>query len=228
LRDTLFIILFGVFIYLGFANILGSSGIFGSFGEIFSSYNHLYFGYISYIYVLLLLYPLYKLYKSVEIDFRTFEVLLAVFLLFFSFLLAQALLVENDLKGKLGFDFVSFLKPYIGVFGLWVFWFIIGSISIVILVDKPINELLLSLKEKTDNKLPQNSKADKQLKEIENKPIEAVIPPGVVDILAFLKLTSTPSKNSLNSSLNPSLAIICYFLRYIFSITFFVIKIVKS
>ncbi len=142
MRDTLFIIAFGLFIYLGFANILGESGILGSFGKAFYTYNHIYFGYLAYIYVFVLIYPLYRLFRLGKPNFRTLEAGIASILLFFSFLLAQALLVKGEFHGRLAYDFVLFLKPYIGVFGLWVFWFIITAISIVILLDRSTDELL--------------------------------------------------------------------------------------
>ena len=141
LKDTLYIIVFGLFIYFGFANILGSTGVFGTFGATFAAYNHLYFGYFAYVYIFILIYPLYKLYKTVQFNIRTFEVAIASILFFFSLLLAQALIVEGELQGKLAAGFVSMLKPYIGLFGLWIFWFVIFMISIVLLVDKTTNEL---------------------------------------------------------------------------------------
>jgi len=52
LKETLFIVTFGVLIYLGFATIFGDSGLIGSYGATFASYNHEYFGYISYAYLL--------------------------------------------------------------------------------------------------------------------------------------------------------------------------------
>jgi len=142
LKDTLFIIVFGVLIYLGFATILGSSALMGSYGVFFSSYNHLYFGYISYIYLFILILPLYFLYKNPLLNFRSSELTTASFLTFFSFLLIQALLIQNDLRGKFGADFVDFLSPYIGVFGLWIFWFIITLVSIVIVLDKSTSEIV--------------------------------------------------------------------------------------
>ena len=149
MKETLFIIIFGLFIYFGFANVLGSSGWFGSFGEKFSAYNHLYLGYVSYIYIFLLIYPLYRLYKDTSFSIRKVELFVASFLLFFSVLLAQALVIEN--KGKLATDFVNFLQPYIGVFGLWVFWFIITMISMVIILDKSLNEIFSGIKIKKLN-----------------------------------------------------------------------------
>jgi S-DNA-T family DNA segregation ATPase FtsK/SpoIIIE len=142
LKDTLFIIVFGVLVYLGSSTILGSSALMGSYGVVFSLYNHLYFGYVSYIYLFILILPLYFLYKNPLLNFRSAELTTASFLTLFSFLLGQALLVQNDLRGKFGADFVDFLSPYIGVFGLWIFWFIITFISIMIVLDKSTSEIL--------------------------------------------------------------------------------------
>ncbi|MDH4943952.1 DNA translocase FtsK 4TM domain-containing protein [Sulfurimonas sp. C5] len=141
MRDTFFIVVFGVLIYLGFATILGTTSLMGSFGVSFASFNHQYFGYISYIYLFVLLYPLYKLYKDVSFDFRKAELSVAAFLVLFSTLLAQALLVSDEYRGKFGADFVDFLSPYIGLFGLWVFWFIISLVSVVIVFEKDAAEL---------------------------------------------------------------------------------------
>ncbi len=153
MKETVFIILFGVFIYLGFATILGDSGIIGSYGATFASYNHQYFGYISFIYLLLLLIPLYFLYKNPRFDARKAEVIMASFLLLFSALLAQALLVENQFRGKIGADFVDFLAPYIGSFGLWIFWVIITLVSVVIILDKSTHELLEGFSSGVKNKM---------------------------------------------------------------------------
>nr|WP_321265673.1 DNA translocase FtsK [uncultured Sulfurimonas sp.] len=144
MKETLFIVTFGILIYLGFATIFGDSGLIGTYGAIFASYNHNYFGYISYIYLLAFLVPLYFLYRNTTFNFRKLEVSVATFLMFFSFLLAQALLVDNELRGKFGADFVDFLAPYIGLFGLWVFWFIITAVSSLILLNKNMHELTLA------------------------------------------------------------------------------------
>jgi DNA segregation ATPase FtsK/SpoIIIE, S-DNA-T family len=142
LKDTLFIIVFGVLIYLGVATILGSSGPIGSYGAIFASHNQYYFGYLSFVYLLATLIPLYFLHKTTVFNFRKAEIVTASFLLFFSFLLFQAILVHNELRGKIGGDFVDFLSPYIGVFGLWIFWLIITLVSVIIILDKNPHELV--------------------------------------------------------------------------------------
>lgn len=142
MKDTVFIIIFGVLIYLGFSTLFGSSGLMGSYGATFATYNQLYFGYIAFIYLFIFLIPLYFFYKESSFDLRKTEIAMASFLLLCSALIAQALLVENEYKGKFGADFVDFLSPYIGVFGLWVFWFIITAVTMVILFDKSSSELL--------------------------------------------------------------------------------------
>ncbi|WP_304543821.1 FtsK/SpoIIIE family DNA translocase [Sulfurimonas microaerophilic] len=145
MRDTFFIFVFGVLVYLGFATILGTTSLMGSFGVSFASFNHQYFGYISYVYLFVLLYPLYKLYKDISFDVRKAEISIASFLILFSTLLAQALLIEDEFRGKFGGDFVDFLSPYIGIFGLWVFWFVITLVAIVIVFEKDTSELLSHL-----------------------------------------------------------------------------------
>ncbi len=141
LKETIFIIVFGVLIYLGFATIFGTSGLIGSYGASFALYNKEYFGYIAFVYLFALLAPLYYFYKYTKFNYREAEVSVASFLLFCSLLLAQALLVTNHFRGKFGGDFTDFLSPYIGVFGLWVFWFIITMVAVVILLDKSTSEI---------------------------------------------------------------------------------------
>ncbi len=145
MKDTFFIIIIGILVYLGFSTLLGDSELMGSYGASFSAFNRLYFGYISFVYLFALLFPLYLLYKNSNFNFRKAELSIATFLIFFSFLLGQGLLVNDHLRGKFGADFVDFVSPYIGFFGLWVFWIIILLVSIVIIVDKSASEIIALL-----------------------------------------------------------------------------------
>ena len=142
MKDTIYIIIFGLFIYFGFATVFGDSALMGSYGASFASYNHHYFGYISYIYIFAFIIPLYIFYKESELDIRKLELLIASFLAFFSSLIAQAMVVQNELRGEVGAGFVDFLSPFIGTFGLWTFWFIITLVSLVILIDKNAHEIV--------------------------------------------------------------------------------------
>lgn len=142
MKDALFILCFGLLIYFGFATILGDTALMGSFGAIFASYNHHYFGYISYIYIFASLLPLYIFYKQSPASIKKAELSVASFLIFFSLLLAQALLVTDELRGAFGAGFVDFLSPNIGLFGLWTFWFIISLLSMVIIFEKSAHEMV--------------------------------------------------------------------------------------
>jgi len=166
LKETLFIIFFGILIYLGFSTIFGDTALMGSYGATFAAYNHLYFGYISYIYLFILLLPLYLLYKETTFSMRKFEILIASFLMLFSTLLAQALLVEGELRGKFGSNFADFLSPYIGSFGLWVFWAIITLVSIVILLDKSTSDIINILFRGLKDVTPEISLPQKRANEV--------------------------------------------------------------
>jgi len=141
LKDTLFIILIFILIYLGVSTFFGESSLMGNFGATFAITNKLYLGYISNIYIFMLLIPTYKIYKNSELTFRTAEIAIASFLLFFASLLAQALILDAPMNGKLANGFVDSLNPYIGVIGIWMFFLIIVFSSILIILDKTANEL---------------------------------------------------------------------------------------
>jgi len=147
LKDALLVIIFSVLIYLGFSTILGDTGLMGSYGSIFASYNQLYFGYVSFVYLFVLIVPLYFIYKSTTFDFRKAQITVTSFLMLFSSLLAQALLVTDQYRGKFGADFVDFLSPFIGIFGLWVFWFTITFVSVLIVLDKTTSEFFSHINE---------------------------------------------------------------------------------
>jgi S-DNA-T family DNA segregation ATPase FtsK/SpoIIIE len=142
LKDTIFIIIFGLLIYLGFATLFGGTALMGTYGATFALYNHKYFGYISYIYIFASSVPLYLFYKNTTLSIRKFELAITSFLILFSFLLAQAMFITDEYRGTIGGDFVDFLSPYIGTFGLWIFWLIITLVSIVIIIDKNTHELV--------------------------------------------------------------------------------------
>ncbi|MEK6658270.1 MAG: DNA translocase FtsK 4TM domain-containing protein [Campylobacterota bacterium] len=142
MRDTIFIISFGLLGYFGFATVFGDMALMGSYGAVFASYNHKLFGYVSYIYIFAFMIPLYFLYKNNKLNIEKIELAITSFLIFFSSLLAQAMIIKDDLRGEVGADFADFLSPYIGTFGLWTFWLIITSISIVIIFDKSAHEIV--------------------------------------------------------------------------------------
>jgi S-DNA-T family DNA segregation ATPase FtsK/SpoIIIE len=146
LRDTLFIIAIGVLLYLGIATILSDATLIGSFGSTVANLNHTIFGAISYIYLLVLIAPVYYFYRHSEFSVRRVELVVSYALLFFSLLILQALTVEGEYRGSFGGSFVDMLSPYIGLFGVWVFWLMALSLSIIIIIDKGVEELLQPIK----------------------------------------------------------------------------------
>ncbi|MDY0232479.1 MAG: DNA translocase FtsK 4TM domain-containing protein [Sulfurimonas sp.] len=158
MKETLFIITFGILIYLGFATIFGDSGLIGSYGSVFASYNQKYFGYVSYVYILSLLFPLYYLYRDTSYSFRKIELVLASFLMFSSLLLAQAMLINDELRGVAGGSFADFLSPFIGLFGLWIFWFIITCVSALMFLDKSMHEVATGISKVLKNAMPKEKK----------------------------------------------------------------------
>ena len=162
MKETLFIVLFSILIYLGVSTLFSSSELMGSYGSVFASYNQHYFGYISFVYILLLIIPLYFFYKDTRFNFRKSQIVIASTLLFFSSLLSQSLLVTNTFRGKFGADFVDFLSPFIGLFGLWIFWFMITLLGIVVMLDKSISEIADSIFTLVQNQLPKKTQISKR------------------------------------------------------------------
>ena len=150
----------------------------GSYGATFALYNHKYFGYISYVYIFIALIPLYFFYKNSSFTLRKFELFITSFLILFSSILAQAMLVKDEYRGKIASDFVDFLSPYIGSFGLWIFWIIITSVSIIILLDKTADEIIDVFSSKIKNTIPKkkikkvNPKVKKTIKEVSHNSIK--------------------------------------------------------
>lgn len=181
LKDTLFITVFGVFIYLGFATLFGNSELMGSYGTVFASMNQLYFGYISFVYLFLLLLPIYFIYKNSSFDFRKAELTIANILFFFSLLLIQGLVVENNFRGKFGADFVDFLSPYIGLFGLWVLCLIMLSITVVIFLDKSTSEIIHFIRSFITNKIYVNKQIKPKVEESTDIYAEESAPKSIED-----------------------------------------------
>lgn len=191
MKDAIFIVSFGLLIYLGFSTVLGGTALMGGYGTAFASYNHKYFGYISYAYIFIFMIPLYFFYKDSSLNIRKFELVVASFLLLFSSLLAQAMLVNDSFRGAIGAGFVDFLSPYIGSFGLWTFWFIITLLSVVIVFDRSAHEMVDIFLNRTKKRFfaPQIS-SPKETKKVEQKADESF--EEEIDKPAYLRKKSAP------------------------------------
>jgi len=142
----------------------------GNFGVVFATYNKEYFGYLAYVYIFVLLVPLYFLYKDTTFNMRKSELLLASVLAFFSFMLAQAILVNNSFRGKFGGSCVDFLSPYIGLFGVSIIWLVFTLIWLVLALDKNLIEIASAV----------SSKVKPAKKELDIKRYAEIVPEEVV------------------------------------------------
>lgn len=165
MRDTLFIVIFGLFIYLEFATIFGDTALMGSYGALFASLNHQYFGYVSYFYIFAFLAPLYIFYKNNTIGIKKIELSIASFLILFSLLLSQAMIITDHMRGVLGAGFADFLLPYIGTFGLWIFWLMITLVSIFLIIEKSPHEAMELFLQNMKQSYTNSVNAQKQQKE---------------------------------------------------------------
>ncbi|MCK9336729.1 MAG: DNA translocase FtsK [Arcobacteraceae bacterium] len=104
-----------------------------------------YFGYIAYILLLVLLYPLYKLNGERISNFDLILNIIAGFFALISTIIAQSLIVEGAFSGAIGNQITSYLYPYIGKAGLWMF----VSIGYIITITILLEEFLESILEKT-------------------------------------------------------------------------------
>ncbi len=180
-------------LYLGIATILSDVEFIGSFGSAVASLNHEIFGAISYVYLLVLIIPIYFLYRNIGFNIRRVELIIASALFFFSLLILQAMTVKDELRGSFGGSFVDMLSPYVGLFGVWVFWLMALSLSIIIIIDKGIEELLQPIKEFIFNK-------EQSLEVIEVKPIKkSSIERKNLHVIKSKKIDEEPLKEEVHA-----------------------------
>ena len=123
-----------VFIYLAFSTIFHDTKLAGNIGGIVGSTNIELFGYLAYINIFLLFYPLYQLYKHPK-HFKQLDFYAGWLLFFVSMIVLPALIFDKPASGLLSDEISAFLLPYIGKAGMWLFWLMILSLSLVLIVD---------------------------------------------------------------------------------------------
>jgi len=134
-----------LFVYLAFSTVFYDTSLAGNIGSIIGHTNIELFGYLAYIDILLLFYPLYLMYrdpsKGKRLDFY------AGWLLFFvSMILLPALVFDQPASGRISTEIYDFLAPYIGKAGMWLFWLMVLSLSLVMIVDDDFSLDFLSEK----------------------------------------------------------------------------------
>ncbi|MDD2829093.1 MAG: DNA translocase FtsK [Sulfuricurvum sp.] len=129
------------------ATVISDPAIIGAYGATFAQNNIYVFGYVAYMYLLLLMVPLFYFYKgSSNLAYRL-EMGGIFTLLLFTLLFFQAMVVDGEYRGSAVGSIVDFLGVYIGSFGLWILWLMLVAVSMVIVLEESIGELLRPFKE---------------------------------------------------------------------------------
>ena len=118
----------------------------GTLGTYIGLHNLKFFGYLGYVDFIFLTFSLYKLYKFESFKEFDFERFSAWILFIFSLLILQALVIDKDLNGWLGESIVSFLHPFVGIAGVWLFWLMTLALSVIILWGDDILDKLSAVK----------------------------------------------------------------------------------
>lgn len=110
----------------------------GSLGVVIGNFNILLFGYFAYIYPLVSIVLLYFVFRYIKtLSFRLLELIAGFTLLFFTILIAQGNVFSVN-GGLVGTHIVSGLKNMIGSAGLWVFIMVMFVLSLVLIFEEKI------------------------------------------------------------------------------------------
>jgi S-DNA-T family DNA segregation ATPase FtsK/SpoIIIE len=96
--------------------------------------NFEYFGYIAYINMLILFYFIYRWFRASKWTKRGIEIVLSSSILMLAILIFQAIFISDVLyKSTIGMQFISFLQPFVGLVGAFIFSLLLSVVSLFIL-----------------------------------------------------------------------------------------------
>ena len=121
-----------------YQGIVGNLGV--SIGEGLGSL----FGLLGYLLPIMLLYPVKKYHDG--LSQKSYESAIAFVLLCFAILMLQALLIDGDLSGQVGFELVLTFAPFIGVAGVWIFIILALIISLLIILEDDLPTIKENIK----------------------------------------------------------------------------------
>ncbi|BCD60454.1 MULTISPECIES: DNA translocase FtsK [unclassified Nitratiruptor] len=151
MKQILFLIVAVLFVYLGVSTIFSDFHFVGKLGATFGKYNRFYFGLLSYIYPFVFLLPLWVIYRQKVLDRKKIAyIIMGTFILFFSLVLLQALLLPHTYNGAFGRAIVDMLTPYIGSVGVWLLLIVFLAIAYIALI-KDFFEDYIEQKLQTDS-----------------------------------------------------------------------------
>ena len=123
-----------IFIYISFSTIFYNTKLTGNIGGVIGGTNIKLFGYLAYINIIILFYPIYRAYKRPSL-LKDIEFYSGWLLFFTSMVILPALIIAPPNSGILSDEIVSFLLPYIGKAGVWLFWLMTILLSLVLIID---------------------------------------------------------------------------------------------
>ena len=134
-----------LFIYGAFSTLFHDTALVGNIGKIVGDTNIHLFGYFAYVNIFVLFYPLYKLYTNASVR-KDIDFYLGWILFFIALIIFESLVLELKNAGFIGTQIVEFLQPLIGKAGLWLFWLMIMSLSLVFILDDDFSPKDLKIK----------------------------------------------------------------------------------
>ncbi len=136
------ITIFTILMYILFSTIFHDANTVGVVGSTIGSWNVKLFGYVSYIDFIFILIPLINFSKNPRLKEKV-DPYLGWILLFVSILIFQSLITRYG--GLISNILYSSLVSYIGVAGLWFLFFLSLVLSLTLISQKDISEIIKSL-----------------------------------------------------------------------------------
>ncbi len=125
-------------LYGAFSTLFHETSLVGTIGSIVGNTNISLFGYMAYINLIILMYPLFTIYKN-QYLLKHIDFFIGWLLVFIGLIVFGGLVFSPQNAGLLGYSFVSFLEPYIGTAGVWLFWLMVMMLSAILVLEDDFN-----------------------------------------------------------------------------------------
>ncbi len=123
-----------ILIYGAFSTLFHDTALVGNIGRQLGEWNLRLFGYLAYFDFVVLFYPLIRFYRRPAL-MRSREGYVGWILFLLSLVVLQPLVVGVERCGLLGRELYRAMVPYIGLAGLWLFWLMIFTLSLTLLIE---------------------------------------------------------------------------------------------
>ena len=123
-----------VLIYGTFSTLFHDTSLVGNVGRQIGEWNLRLFGYLAYLDFPMLFYPLARFYRHPAL-MRKRDGYVGWMLFFLSLVVLQPLVAGLERCGIFGRELYSAIFPFIGIAGLWLFWLMIFSLALTLLIE---------------------------------------------------------------------------------------------